>query len=116
MKIVCAKLVPKMLTDNQKENPMPVSQDLLVHVQGEPNFLENVIMGDERWVFSTIWKQNTKKFGMLASPCPKEVCMRKSRVKAMLIVLFDSKGLVHMSLYLRGKPSMVLFMWMCSKG
>ena len=47
---VCTKLVPKVLTDEQKENRVSISRELLDHVRGDPDFLEQVITGDERWV------------------------------------------------------------------
>ena len=51
MRKVCAKLVPKVLTDEQKENPVSISRELLDRVRGNPDFLEQVITGDETWVF-----------------------------------------------------------------
>ena len=47
----CAKLVPKVLTDEQKENRVLISCELLDHVRGNPDFLEQVISSDEAWVF-----------------------------------------------------------------
>ena len=51
MRKVCAKLVPKVLTDEQKENRVSISRELLDRVRGDPNFFEQVITGDETWVF-----------------------------------------------------------------
>ncbi len=42
-----AKLVPKVFTDEQKENRVSVSREVLDHVRGDPDFLEQVITGDE---------------------------------------------------------------------
>jgi len=38
MRKVCAKLVPKVLTDEQKENRVLISRELLDHVRGNPDF------------------------------------------------------------------------------
>jgi len=51
MRKICAKLVPKNLSDEQKDNCVLVSRELLDCVTSEPNFLQGVITGDETWVF-----------------------------------------------------------------
>jgi len=51
MRKVCAKLVPKVLTDEQKENRVSIFRELLDRVIGNPDFLEQVITSDEMWVF-----------------------------------------------------------------
>jgi len=44
---VSAKFVPHLLTDNQKENRVEISQELLANVNGNENFLKNIITEDE---------------------------------------------------------------------
>jgi hypothetical protein len=44
---ICAKLVPKVLTDEQKENRVSISRELFDRVRGNPDFLEQMITGDE---------------------------------------------------------------------
>ncbi|XP_011860249.1 PREDICTED: putative uncharacterized protein FLJ37770 [Vollenhovia emeryi] len=51
MREVCGKLVPKLLTDDHKNNRMMVARELLECVQNKPDFLDNVITSDETWVF-----------------------------------------------------------------
>jgi hypothetical protein len=52
MRKVCAKLVSKVSTDDeQKENRVSISRELLDRVRDNPEFLEQVITGDETWVF-----------------------------------------------------------------
>ena len=50
MREVRAKLAPKVLTDEQKETRVSISRELLDRVRSDPDFLEQVITGDERWV------------------------------------------------------------------
>jgi hypothetical protein len=38
MRKVCAKLVPKVLTDEQKETRVSISRELLDRVRGDPDF------------------------------------------------------------------------------
>jgi len=48
---VSAKFMPRLLTDDQKENHVEVSQELLAIANGNENFLKNIITGDETWVY-----------------------------------------------------------------
>jgi len=51
MRHVGAKFVPHLLTDDQKENRVEISLELLASANGNENFLENIITGDETWVY-----------------------------------------------------------------
>ena len=44
---VSAKFVPRLLTDDQKENRVESSQELLANANGNENVLKNIIIGDE---------------------------------------------------------------------
>jgi len=48
---VSEKFVPRLLTDDQKKNRVEISQKLLANVNGNENFLKNVITGDETLVY-----------------------------------------------------------------
>uniref|UniRef100_A0A8B9QU22 Mos1 transposase HTH domain-containing protein n=1 Tax=Anas platyrhynchos TaxID=8839 RepID=A0A8B9QU22_ANAPL len=47
MRKVCAKFVPRVLSEEQKANRKAICQDLLHHVNEEPKFLDNVVTGDK---------------------------------------------------------------------
>ena len=51
MRKICAQLVPKYLSVEQKANRLEICQDLLGRLKIEPNCLHKVITGDESWVF-----------------------------------------------------------------
>ncbi|UYV60920.1 K02A2.6-like [Cordylochernes scorpioides] len=51
MRKVCAKLVPKVLSQDQKELRILRCQELLDLIQNEPDFLNSVVTGDESWMF-----------------------------------------------------------------
>ena len=51
MRKICAKLLPKILSVEQKANRLEICQDLQGRLKIEPNFLDKVITGDESWVF-----------------------------------------------------------------
>ena len=47
MQKICAKLVPKILTNIQKENRRKVCLDLLEHIENDKKFFKHVITNDE---------------------------------------------------------------------
>jgi len=51
MKEICAKLVPKILTNEEKESRRNVCLDLLERIKNDQNFFKHVITGDETWIF-----------------------------------------------------------------
>ena len=51
MKIVCSKMVLRLLTPEQKEIRMNICADILQNTENDPNILENVITCDELWFF-----------------------------------------------------------------
>ncbi|UYV63674.1 NOS1 [Cordylochernes scorpioides] len=78
MRKVCAKLVPKVLTQDQKELRVLRSQELLDLIQNEPDSLNSVVTGDDPGCLNTT-----------------QTRMSKSRIKTMIIVFFDIRGIVH---------------------
>jgi hypothetical protein len=40
-----------VLTDDQKENNVEISQELLANANGNENFLKNIVTADETWVY-----------------------------------------------------------------
>jgi len=50
MKMVCAKVVPKILTPEQKEHRVNCCADTLEKIENDPDFFQNVITCDETWI------------------------------------------------------------------
>jgi hypothetical protein len=97
MRRVSVKFVLKLLTMEQKQLRLEVSQDMLDYANSDPEFLNIVITGDESWVYrydpeakaqSSQWQHST-------SLRPKKTRRVQSNVKVMLTVFFDSCGVVH---------------------
>ena len=97
MRKVCAKLVPKVLSDDQRARRLAVSEEMLARLQTEPNFLNSVVTGDESWVYEydPETKLQSAEWHTPTSPRPKKARMAKSRVKSMLIAFFDAEGIIH---------------------
>lgn len=96
MQKVCAKMVPKNLTQDQKDARKESCTDILERLNEDPHLLERVITCDETWIFQ--YDPETKRQSMHwkspSSPKIKKAKMSKSRLKAMLIVFFDIKGVI----------------------
>ena len=72
-------------------------QDLLIMINGDKNFLDKIITGDESWrlAYDPETKRQISECVGEHSPRPKKLRFQKSEVKKMLIVYFDSQGTVH---------------------
>ena len=94
---ICVKMVPRLLNEQQKERRVQVCHDILEEFETEPNLLGRVITGDESWIFEydPEMKCQSLQWKSLTSPRPKKARMSKSKIKVMLIALFDVRGIVH---------------------
>jgi len=94
MRKVCAKMVPKELTKEQKQRTATICQDLL---ERQDDILGHVITGDETWVYQydPEMKQQSTQWKTANSPRPKKFCQSKSRVKTMLLMVSDIRGIVY---------------------
>ena len=94
MRKVCAKMVPKELTEEQKQRRVIICQDLL---ERQVDILGCVITGDETWFHQDDpeMKWQSAQWKTANSPQPKKFHWSKSRVKTMLLTFFDIRGVVH---------------------
>ena len=52
MRNFCAELVPKRLSDEQKESHKELCLDILQRTENEADLLNSIITCDETWVFT----------------------------------------------------------------
>jgi len=93
---ICVRFVPHTLTTEQKQERVVYCQDLLLLGQDEC-FWENIITGDKTWCFAydpATERQSAEWVGQNYLK-PKKLRFQKLRVKTMLIVFFDTEGVVH---------------------
>jgi len=85
MRKVCAKMVPKNLTTEQKANRRDVCLDLLDRLEREPEFFSRVITGDESWIleYDPETKRQSREWHTANSPRPKKARMSKSKIESM---------------------------------
>jgi len=70
---------------------------MLECVESDSNFLNNVITGDESWVYGKDpeTKAQSSQWKHSSSPGPKKTRQVRSKVKVLLTVFLDSRGVVH---------------------
>jgi histone-lysine N-methyltransferase SETMAR len=70
--------------------------ELRDHVTSDPNFFQNLITGDESWMYGydPETKVQNSQWKTLNSPRPKKARQSKASVKVMSIVFFDLEGIV----------------------
>ena len=85
---VVAKFVPRLLTEEQKQNRVTVSQELLDRSNTDESFLKNVITVDETWVYGydVETKVESSQWVGKSSPRPQKTRQCRSNMKVMLIV------------------------------
>ena len=92
-----AKLVPKLLTKQQKELRKEIFEDMLNLANHDPEFVKIIITGDETWVYG--YDPETKFQSSLLkhpeSPWSKKAREVRSNVKVVLTCFFNSRGIVH---------------------
>ena len=93
MRHISAEFVLRLLTDDQKENRVEISQELLAIANGNENFLKNIIAGNEMWVCGYDVESQMQSSQWMGKPRPKKARMSWSKIKVMLVV-FDWKGIV----------------------
>jgi len=75
MRHVASKLVPRLLTEDQRKSRLTVCQDLKRELENDPNFLSRVTTGDEIWCygFDPESKQASSQWKTPRSPQPKKL-------------------------------------------
>jgi hypothetical protein len=70
MRIACAKMVPKLLSNEQNERRKELSLELLQRIENEPDSLISIITCDENWVFSyyPVTKRLSMQWNSSSSP------------------------------------------------
>jgi len=89
--------VSRLLSDDQKAHRISVCRKVKQQARDDPNFISNIITGDETWVYGygPETRQQSLQWKSPNSPQLKKVCQVHSNVKSMLIVFSDIQGIVH---------------------
>ncbi|GFT62782.1 histone-lysine N-methyltransferase SETMAR [Nephila pilipes] len=96
-KKLCARFVPHTLTTVQKEHRIASSVDLIAAADEDPNFLKTIVTGDKSWCleYDPETKRQSSEWTSPGKGRPMKVRASKSKTKTMLLVFFDSRGIIH---------------------
>jgi histone-lysine N-methyltransferase SETMAR len=98
-----AKVVPRILTDDQKQRRLHILSALLQNAE----MVDKVITSDETWCFQ--YDPETKRQSMQwktqNSPQPQKARMSRSQFKTMLLCFFDHKGIIHYDFIAQGQTA-----------
>jgi len=94
---LCARFVPHSLTPEQREDGVTACQDIFAMADADVIFFNKIITGDETscFVCDPETKRQSSEWVGETSPRPKKLKFRRSRIKTMLTIVFDSQGVVH---------------------
>ncbi len=102
---LCARWVPKMLTDTHKTNRFTSSLTILQKFNIEGNdFLQRIVTGDETWVYykTPETKEASKQWKHHNSPGHVKFKKENSARKLMVSVFWDSEGVLLVDFMTRG--------------
>ncbi|XP_048251006.1 histone-lysine N-methyltransferase SETMAR-like [Haliotis rufescens] len=98
MSKVCARWVPRMLTDDMKLSRVTISGDLLTRYNANPDdFHFRIVTSDKTWVYhyDPESKQESMELKHATSPKTKKFKATRSNKKVMMTIFWDSKGVIH---------------------
>ena len=86
--------VPKTLNFFEKHRRMEVCETMLSDYQDK---MERIITGDETWVYAydPETTDQSNEYRAVGEPRPKKSRQSRSKIKVMLTVFFDHRGVVH---------------------
>ena len=87
MKRVCGKFVPRLLTDDQREQRQTIARDLFERSCEDVQFFKNTVTGDESWVYGydPETKQQSSQWKGPKSPRPNKGRQVRSKTKVVLL-------------------------------
>ena len=94
---ICSRFVPHKLTDKQKAKRTETSGGFISICDQDRLLLENIVMGDETWCCQFDLESKWQSM-VWCSPTflrPKKSHLQNSKVKTLLIIFFDNKGIIH---------------------
>jgi histone-lysine N-methyltransferase SETMAR len=113
MRRISARFVPRLLSEDQKALRVSLCRELKQQARDDPNFISNIITGDETWVYDydPETKQQSSQWKSPNSQRPIKARQVRSNVKSTLIYIFfsTSKELPTRNSYPLAKPSMASF-------
>ena len=98
MQKICAKFVPRLLREDQKERRCHDSREMVELINSDPAVLDALVTCDESWIYcyDPETKRRSSQWKHAGSPRPKKARQSKSTLKLLIIPFFDSTGMIYM--------------------
>ena len=98
MQKICAKFVPRVLKEDQKERRRHDSREMVKLINSDPAVLDALVTCDESWIYcyDPETKRQSSQWKHAGSPRPKKARQSKSTHKLLMITFFDSTGMIYM--------------------
>ena len=95
---ICAKFVPRVLREDQKERRCHDSREMVELINSDPAVLDALVTCDESWIYCyhPETKRQSSQWKYTGSPRPKKARQNKSSHKLLMIPFFDSTGMIYM--------------------
>ena len=95
---ICAKFVPRVLREDQKERRCHDSREMVELINSDPVVLDALVTCDESWIYcyDPETKRQCSQWKHAGSPRPKKARQRKSTHKLLMIPFFDSTSMIYM--------------------
>ena len=102
---ICAKFVPRVLSEDQKERRCHDSREMVELINSDPAVLDALETCDESWIYSDDpeTKGLSSQWKRAGSPRPMKARQSKSTHKLLMIPFFDSTGMIYMHWILTGQ-------------
>ena len=98
MRKICAKFVPRVLREDQKDRRCHDSREMVELINSDPAILYALVTCDESWIYcyNPETKRQSSQWKHAGSPRPKKARQSKSTYKHLMIPFFDSTGMIYM--------------------
>ena len=100
MRKICAKFVPRVPREDQKERRCHDSREMVEMINSDPAVLDALVTCDESWIYcyDSETKRQSSQWKHAGSPRPKKARQSKSTHKLLMIpfFFFDSSGMIYM--------------------
>ena len=95
---ICAKFIPRVLREDQKERRWHDSRKIVELINSDPAVLDALLTCDESWIYcyDPETKRQSSQWKHAGSPRPKKARQSKSTHKLLMILFFDSTGMIYM--------------------
>ena len=105
MRKICAKFVPRVLREDQKERRCHDSWEMVELINSDPAVLDALVTCDESWIYcyDPETKRQSSQWKHAGSPRPKKAKQSKSTHKLLMIPFLDSTGMIYMHWVLTGQ-------------